>query len=79
MASTIASPSAVEVQPPKVTEGGELSTAQATVATMAKPDNKADINNMLSFQSNLLEQILLSSTKLVSVNQEILRFTRNNA
>jgi phage-related protein len=81
MASTIASPSAVEVQPPKVPDAnapGPTATAIASTA-MAKPDSKADINSMLTFQSTLLEQILLSSNSLVSVNKEILRYTRNNA
>jgi len=81
MASTIVSPSAVEVQPPKVPDATAPGPTAATIAStaMAKPDSKADINSMLTFQSTLLEQILLSSNSLVSVNKEILRYTRNNA
>ena len=81
MASTIASPSAVEVQPPKVPDANAPGPTAATIAStaMAKPDSKSDINSMLTFQSTLLEQILLSSNSLVSVNKEILRYTRNNA
>lgn len=37
----------------------------------------SDINNLLSYQGNLLEQILLSTNDLVSVNKEILRYSRN--
>lgn len=79
MATTIDSPSAVEVQPPKVQDIATPARNNTVTTTMTTGDNTAGINNMLSFQSNLLEQILLSSTTLVSVNKEILRFTRNNA
>ncbi len=80
MASTIVSPSAVEVQPPKVPDASSPVGASTTVATATqKVQTREDINSMLSFQSNILEQILLSSNSLVSVNREILRYTRNNA
>lgn len=79
MASTIISPSSTVVQTSEVPGDNSLPiTSSPASITMAKPDHSADINSMLSFQSNLLEQILLSSTSLVSVNREILRYTRNS-
>jgi len=80
MASTIDSPSSVDVQPPKVPEASETVPSSSTIATatIPKPASNADINSLLSFQSNLLEQILLSSNSLISVNKDILKAARNH-
>lgn len=45
---------------------------------ISKPDRNADINNLLTYQGNLLEQILMSTNNLVSVNKDILRYARNS-
>ena len=42
-----------------------------------KAANKSDINSLIAYQGSVLEQILNSTNKLVSVNQDILKHTRN--
>ena len=56
------------------------STASAVPPTgIKKPDSNADINSLLRHQGALLEQLLLSTNTLVSVNKDILRYSRNSA
>jgi len=43
-----------------------------------KPPSSTDINSMMAFQNNLTQQILLSIESLVSVNKDILRYTRSH-
>lgn len=76
--STIESPSAV-LSTPKV-EPDNVSKAPVPNTPIGpgieKPPNNSDINNVLAFQSSLLEQILLTANNLVSVNKDILKYTR---
>jgi hypothetical protein len=42
-----------------------------------KAADKTDINSVIAYQSSVLEQILLSTNNLVSVNKDILRASKN--
>lgn len=46
-------------------------------SALGKQKIGSDINNLLSYQGSILEQILLSTNDLVSVNKDILRYARN--
>ena len=79
--STINSPSAV----PATAKDAEADTS-ATKAQkpstpvgpgIEKPPANTDINSMMAYQNNVLEQILLGTTKVASINADILRYTRN--
>jgi len=80
--STIESPSA---KPAKVTEKSAETAPDVSdpkTSTPAGLDTNAgsnDINNLLTFQSSVLQQILLSTQDVVSINRDILKFTRANA
>lgn len=79
-ATTINSPSAVAAAPtkaPDTTAGVSESPATPVGPGIEKPPKNSDINSMMAFQNALMEQLLLSTNKLVSVNSEILRYTRN--
>ena len=78
--STLNSPSKVSAidtngQTPKAT------TAEESVApgTEKKPVDTANLGGMITYQSSILEQLLLSTNNLVSVNKDILRYTRASA
>lgn len=77
--STIESPSAVTPLPKADTANISKTPVPNTPIGpgIEKPPNNSDINNVLAFQSSLLEQILLSSNNLVSVNKDILKYTRH--
>jgi len=81
MASTINSPSAVSADPTKTPADtappAGTEPSKATGSGIEKPAETSDINNLLSYQSTILEQILLSTNSLVSVNKDILRSARN--
>lgn len=78
--STIASPSAVPANP---ASAPAETTATSTPANspvgpgIEKAPAGIDINSTLTYQSNLLAQILEGTKSLVSVNKDILRYTRN--
>jgi hypothetical protein len=77
-ASTLNSPSQVSTKPE-----GEVKP-QAPVKEQSKPNGSgiekptstSDINNMLGYQTSLLEQLVQSTNSLVSVNKDILKYTR---
>ncbi len=79
-ASTINSPSAVSTNPDKTGD-------QAVVKETTKPpgsgieqaSSKDSINTALGYQSSILEQLLLSTNNLVSVNKDILKYSRVNS
>lgn len=77
--STLNSPSAVSTNP---NVGGEQATAkepiQPNAAGIEKPAPESSINTALGYQSSLLEQLLLSTNNLVSVNKDILKYSRAN-
>lgn len=54
-------------------------TSTLSAPGIDKPGKGADINTLLSHQSLLLEQILIGTNSLVSVNKDILRYARNTA
>lgn len=57
----------------------EIPTMSAASAPgIDRPGKNSDINTLLSQQSMILEQILIGTNNLVSVNKDILRYTRNN-
>lgn len=79
-ASTLNSPSAVSTDP---AVGGDQSTGkeQSLPASSGTERGQANdgINTALGYQSSLLEQLLLSTNNLVSVNKDILKYARNSA
>ena len=80
--TTIASPSA-EGNTPTPAESTSTepvpTTPGVSLPGLDRPAKTADINNLLSYQGSLLEQILLSTNNLVSVNKDILRHARISA
>jgi hypothetical protein len=79
-ASTINSPSAVPSAPSNEADtSGTKATAPSTPVGpgIEKPPANTDINSMMAYQNNVLEQILLGTTKVASINADILRYTRN--
>ncbi len=83
MQSQIASPSAVSVAPPSAQPAGATSTPQTSDAAVGsgieKPAKNADINSLLAYQNSVSEQVLLGIQSLVSVNKDILKYSRINA
>lgn len=76
--STIDSPSSSE--PPMgvdQTAAPKINESSKPLDGIKKPAASTDINSTLAFQSSLLEQILLSTNNLVSVNKDILKATKN--
>jgi len=75
--STLNSPSQVSTAKDSA---GEQSTAKDPTkplgAGIEKPAPEASINTALGYQSSLLEQLLLSTNNLVSVNKDILKYAR---
>jgi len=77
-ASTLNSPSQVSAK------GGEENKPESQVKEPSKPTGSgiekpaagSDINNMLGYQTSLLEQLVQSTNSLVSVNKDILKYTR---
>jgi hypothetical protein len=78
--STLNSPSAVSTDP---AVGGDQSVGkeQSLPASTGTERGQANdgINTALGYQSSLLEQLLLSTNNLVSVNKDILKYARNSA
>ncbi len=83
MQSQIASPSAVSVTPPSGQPAGATATPQASDAAVGsgieKPAKNADINSLLAYQNSVSEQVLLGIQSLVSVNKDILKYSRISA
>lgn len=78
---TINSPSAVSTNPapnPDTPGSSAASPIGSPGAGIEKSSNTIDINTSLAFQNTLLQQILLTSERLVSINTDILRYTRIN-
>jgi hypothetical protein len=77
-ASTINSPSAVSVEPQNADTSSSASNPSTPVSPgIEKTPANTDINSTLAYQANLLAQILLASENNVSVNKDILKYTRN--
>ena len=49
---------------------------KSAAAGIEKAPSNTNIDSMLSYQNSLLEQLLLSTNNLVSVNKDILKYTR---
>lgn len=81
--STINSPSAVPADPTKVNSDIAPEAPEPTSAAVGsgieKPPRTSDINSLLSYQSTILEQILLGTNNMVSVNKDILKYSKNHA
>ena len=79
-ASTLNSPSAVSADP---NVGGDQSTpkdAQAASSGGAeKPVAGAGLETALGYQSSILQQLLESNNSLISINKDILKYTKVNA
>lgn len=54
------------------------STAVLGIARIDKPNSDSDINNILNYQSAIFNQMLQTLNNLVSVNKEILKYSRIN-
>ena len=77
--STIKSTSAVPSNPEaanKTAASGTKEPAPAPGSGIERPPGGGDINNLLSYQSSIMEQILQSNKELVAVNKDILKFAR---
>jgi hypothetical protein len=81
--STINSPSAAPIVSENAAEQTSdrfKSTRENTpAATTNKPSQTNEVNSTLTYQTSVLTQILEASQNLVSVNREILKFTRARA
>lgn len=77
--SAIISPSSAH-KPAEIVDAAAKSAAagQASSTGIEKPVADAGINSILSYQNNVLEQLLMSTNTLVSVNKDILRYARIN-
>ena len=77
--STLNSPSAVSTNKDI---GGEQAVVKEPILALGsgieKPVADSSINTALGYQSSLLEQLLLSTNSLVSVNKDILKYSRVN-
>jgi hypothetical protein len=51
-------------------------TSTSPGSGIERPAKGSDINNLLSYQSSLLEQMVTNTSKMVSLNQDILRYSR---
>jgi hypothetical protein len=80
-ASTIKSPSAVPADASKAntTPGsGKTDSAQLAGPGIEKPPSGSDINSVLTYQSSLLEQLLIATNTNLSVNKDILKYSKNH-
>ncbi len=75
--TTIASPSAID-DAKKIKDAAETgkNTISSPSVVNAPPPSNSDINSQMAYQSSVLEQILLGTTSLVSVNKDILKYTK---
>lgn len=78
--SELNSPSEVSTKPQAGKDGpvDAKKTDVTSGAGLRKENSAADINTVIGYQTSVLEQILQSTNNLVSVNQDILRYTRVN-
>jgi hypothetical protein len=77
--STIKSTSAVPSNPEAANKTAASGTKEPTNAPgsgIERPASSGDINNLLSYQSSIMEQLLQSNKELLSVNKDILKITR---
>jgi hypothetical protein len=76
--TTIKSPSAVPPSPEKTTvsPSGEPVAATPSLAATVPPPSSNDINSVMTYQTSILVQLLETSQNLVSVNKDILRYTK---
>ena len=79
-ASELNSPSQVSTaEGSKGEQATPKENSQAHSAGIEKTSADTGINTSLSYQSSLLEQLLLSTNNLVSVNKDILKYARVQA
>lgn len=76
--STIASPSAKPATPAAENSTTAVATSSASPAK-ENTSSQSEINSILAFQTGVLEQILEALSNSVSVNKDILRYTKNQA
>ena len=79
--STIESPSskpAPEVEKAVTSAPDAPAATESSAPALGTPQTGNDINNTLAYQNSILEQMLLSMNNGVSVNQDILKYTRAN-
>ena len=76
--STLNSPSQVSTTPASDSkpEAQVKEPLKPNGSGIEKPTSGSDINNMLGYQTSLLEQLVQSTNSLVSVNKDILKYTR---
>lgn len=77
--STIKSPSAVPanpVQTPTADSGATPTQPAPSLAMTIPPPSSNDINSVLTYQTSILVQILETSQNLVSVNKDILKYSK---
>lgn len=75
--STLNSPSQVSTKPSVETEKAQAKEPTKSVgAGIEKPPTDSSINTTLGYQSSLLEQLLQSTNNLVSVNKDILKYSK---
>ena len=75
--STIKSPSAVPADTAKTSTASTTTAAvDSAIAGIPITPRPADINSTLSYQNSILIQLLESSQNLVSVNKDILKYTK---
>ncbi len=79
--SSINSPSAPQnkMQPESDGTTSSAKTPQAAPGSgIETPASSSDINNLISYQSSLIAQLVSSVKDLLTVNKDILKYTRQN-
>ena len=78
--STIHNPSEVGSKPGSTTgPSATPATSDNKTGDINQPSSSSDINSILNYQSMILKQLLDNTASLVSVNREILKYTKVNS
>lgn len=79
--STIQSPSAVPANPQSTRNSQAGAAAPDPTAPIGpgieKPAKTSDINSLITFQNSLMQQLIEGTRTLISINRDILKYTRN--
>lgn len=75
-ASTLNSPSKVSSSAGSSDQAVAKEPSRPTATGIEKGPADTSINSMLSYQNSLMEQLVLSTNNLVSVNKDILKYTK---
>lgn len=74
--SSLNSPSKSKVVPDNAPVGKPGEAVKSSAPGTAAAHNESDINSILRYQTSLLEQLVQGNNNIVSVNKDILKYTR---